>query len=360
MDNAKIIAVDFDGTLVENKWPEIGAPIEKNIAKVKAEQEAGAKIILWTNRIGEPLEKALAFCEAQGIHLDAVNENLPEITKAFGTDCRKIFANEYWDDRAVLMSEKDIGEFSDGFHTFNSLYHQRLILFAALVNTFPTLAWKSHKHSDGEAPFGGGWFIVGVDTPKGPYTYHYEDKDWDLFHCKEVATAPEWDGHTDNDLKLMNTLRNAGTDHRKFMRMITVYLDITAPLYWWKEFDTYKVGTVANSCSTMHKIAAKEFTLEDFSHEHLGYQSIRVLKDTIKVMNDFREEFIKDHEKVNWWQMIQLLPSSYNQKRTVMLNYEVLANIYKSRRHHKLDEWHTLCDRIESLPYSALITGTAV
>lgn len=160
-----------------------------------------------------------------------------------------------------------------------------------------------------------------------------------------------------NDLKLMNTLRNAGTDHRKFMRMITVYLDITAPLYWWKEFDTYKVGTVANSCSTMHKIAAKEFTLEDFSHEHLGYQSIRVLKDTIKVMNDFREEFIKDHEKVNWWQIIQLLPSSYNQKRTVMLNYEVLANMYKSRRNHKLDEWHTFCYWIESLPYSELITG---
>lgn len=163
-----------------------------------------------------------------------------------------------------------------------------------------------------------------------------------------------------NDLELMTTLRNAGTDHRKFMRMITVYLDITAPLYWWKEFDTYKVGTVANSCSTMHKIAAKEFTLDDFSHEHLGFQSVRVLKDTIKVMNDFREEFIKDHEKENWWQMIQLLPSSYNQKRTVMLNYEVLANIYKSRRHHKLDEWHTICDQIESLPYSELITGTAV
>ena len=163
-----------------------------------------------------------------------------------------------------------------------------------------------------------------------------------------------------NDADLMNRLRNAGADHRKFMRMITVYLDITAPLYWWKEFDTYKVGTVANSCSTMHKIAAKEFTLDDFSHEHLGFQSVRVLKDTIKVMNDFREEFIKDHEKENWWQLIQLLPSSYNQKRTVMLNYEVLANIYKSRRHHKLDEWHTLCDRIESLPYSALITGTAV
>lgn len=163
-----------------------------------------------------------------------------------------------------------------------------------------------------------------------------------------------------NDFNLMTRLRNAGTDHRKFMRMITVYLDITAPLYWWKEFDTYKVGTVANSCSTMHKITDKPLELDDFSHEHLGFQSVRVLKDTIKVMNDFREEFIKDHEKENWWQLIQLLPSSYNQKRTVMLNYEVLANIYKSRRHHKLDEWHTLCDRIESLPYSALITGTAV
>ena len=160
-----------------------------------------------------------------------------------------------------------------------------------------------------------------------------------------------------NDKQLMMALRNAGTDHRKFMRMITVYLDITAPLYWWKEFDTYKVGTVANSCSTMHKITDKEFTLDDFSHEHLGFQSVRVLKDTIKVMNDFREEFIKDHEKENWWQLIQLLPSSYNQKRTVMLNYEVLANIYKSRRHHKLDEWHTLCDWIERLPYSELITG---
>lgn len=163
-----------------------------------------------------------------------------------------------------------------------------------------------------------------------------------------------------NDKQLMMALRNAGTDHRKFMRMITVYLDITAPLYWWKEFDTYKVGTVANSCSTMHKITDKPFELDDFSHEHLGFQSVRVLKDTIKVMNDFREEFIKDHEKENWWQLIQLLPSSYNQKRTVMLNYEVLANIYKSRRHHKLDEWHTLCDQIESLPYSELITGTAV
>lgn len=160
-----------------------------------------------------------------------------------------------------------------------------------------------------------------------------------------------------NDKDLMKRLRNAGTDHRKFMRMIAVYVDITAPLYWWKEFDTYKVGTVANSCSTMHKIAAKEFILEDFSCEHLGFQSTRVFKDVIKVMNDFREEFLKDHEKDNWWQMIQLLPSSYNQRRTVMLNYEVLANMYKSRKNHKLDEWHVLCDWIKTLPYSELITG---
>lgn len=160
-----------------------------------------------------------------------------------------------------------------------------------------------------------------------------------------------------NDRQLMVNLRKAGTDHRKFMRMIAVYVDITAPLYWWKEFDTYKVGTVANSCSTMHKIAAKEFTLEDFSCEHLGFQSTRVFKDVIKVMNDFREEFLKDHEKDNWWQMIQLLPSSYNQRRTVMLNYEVLANMYKSRKNHKLDEWHVLCDWIKTLPYSELITG---
>lgn len=169
----------------------------------------------------------------------------------------------------------------------------------------------------------------------------------------ELAIGP-------NDQNLMMTLRNAGTDHRKFMRMITVYLDITAPLYWWKEFDTYKVGTVANSCSTMHKIAAKEFTLEDFSHEHLQEDSVAVLETVIHTLNVHRDWFnnkVLDDPKIDWWQMIQLLPSSYNQKRTVMLNYEVLANIYKSRRHHKLDEWHTLCDWIEGLPYSELITG---
>ena len=176
----------------------------------------------------------------------------------------------------------------------------------------------------------------------------------------ELAIGP-------NDQSLMMALRNAGTDHRKFMRMITVYIDITAPLYWWKEFDTYKVGTVANSCSTMHKIADKEFTLEDFSHEHLV--CISTLDYVVQELNCWRSRYIQYDEdptvgenlkmskKEIWWQMIQLLPSSYNQRRTIMLNYEVLANIYKSRRNHKLDEWHTFCDWIKSLPYSELITG---
>lgn len=164
-----------------------------------------------------------------------------------------------------------------------------------------------------------------------------------------------------NDLNLMARLRNAGTDHRKFMRMITVYVDITAPLYWWKEFDTYKVGTVANSCSTMHKIAAKEFTIEDFSCEHLENSWLIHLKETIKLLNEARNAYNwcnTDTKKEWWWQMIQLLPSSYNQRRTVMLNYEVLANIYKSRKNHKLDEWSVgFMEWIESLPYSELITG---
>lgn len=168
-----------------------------------------------------------------------------------------------------------------------------------------------------------------------------------------------------NDYDLMNRLRNSGTDHRKFMRMIAVYLDITAPLYWWKEFDTYKVGTVANSCSTMHKIADKKFERDDFSHEHLSCIDIgsgvgspyRLLQKTIVMLNECRNLYLETKDKEYWWQMIQLLPSSYNQRRTVMLNYEVLANMYRSRRHHKLDEWHTFCDWIESLPYAELITG---
>lgn len=161
----------------------------------------------------------------------------------------------------------------------------------------------------------------------------------------------------ENDLNLMTTLRDAGTDHRKFMRMIVVYMDVTAPLYWWKEYDTYKVGTVANSCSTMHKIAEKEFTLDDFSCEHLIGIAKDDLHGTTSVLNHFRKLYLQSKDKKYWWQMIQLLPSSYNQRRTIMLNYEVLANIYKSRRNHKLDEWHTFCDLIESLPYSELITG---
>lgn len=164
-----------------------------------------------------------------------------------------------------------------------------------------------------------------------------------------------------NDYDLMTKLRNAGTDHRKFMRMIAVYVDITAPLYWWKEFDTYKVGTVANSCSTMHKIAEKEFAIEDFSCEHLENSWLVHLKETIKLLNEARDVYRwcnTDAKKEWWWQMIQLLPSSYNQKRTVMLNYEVLANIYKSRNNHKLDEWSVgFMEWIESLPYSELITG---
>ena len=160
-----------------------------------------------------------------------------------------------------------------------------------------------------------------------------------------------------NDYDLMKRLRDAGTDHRKFMRMITVYVDIIAPLYWWKEFDTYKVGTVANSCSTMHKIADKEFTLEDFSHDHLGEDSLSVLQFTINHLNMARDVYLETKDKDHWWQMIQLLPSSYNQKRTVMMNYEVLANIYKSRKNHKLDEWREFRNWIKTLPYYEIITG---
>ena len=161
-----------------------------------------------------------------------------------------------------------------------------------------------------------------------------------------------------NNLKLMMTLRNAGTDHRKFMRMISVYLDITAPLYWWKEFDTYKVGTVANSCSTMHKIHDKEFTLEDFSVERSDMLTQDVfLQHIIPVLEIQRKLYLESKSEKAWNSMIQLLPSSYNQKRTVMLNYEVLANMYKSRKNHKLKEWRYFCTWIRDLPYSELIIG---
>lgn len=160
-----------------------------------------------------------------------------------------------------------------------------------------------------------------------------------------------------NDHKLMDALVVGGPVHAKYRRMITVYMDITAPLYWWKEFDTYKVGTVANSCSTMHKIHAKEFTLEDFSTDHLIEESIPGFKAILDYLNVCREAYLGTRDKKYWWQMIQLLPSSYNQKRTVMLNYEVLAGIYPMRKNHKLDEWRIFCDMIEKLPYSEIIIG---
>lgn len=264
-----IIAVDFDGTLCENKWPEIGMPNEELIEYLKKRQANGEKLILWTSRNEEQTKEAVEWCKEHGLIFDAVNDNLPEIVEAFGGNCRKIFANEYIDDRS-----------------------------------------------------------------------------------------------------LMQRLANAGTDHRKFMRMSPVYVRITAPLYWWKEFDTYKVGTVANSCSTMHKIQAKEFTMDDFSCEHLDIRTKALLEETIKALNDYRKLYIEynadDFEikgcpskKDIWWRMIQLLPSSYNQTRNVMMNYEVLANIYKSRRGHKLDEWCDFCKWIETLPYSEIIMSSS-
>ena len=231
-----------------------------------------------------------------------------------------------------------------------------------------------------------GWehAIRGMRNPKNSgvksdsvFTPH-ELEDW------PHDTIKTFDALGPNDYKLMSQLADGGPVHAKYRRMIAVYVDITAPLYWWKEFDTYKVGTVANSCSTMHKIAAKEFTLEDFSCEHLMttmthvaaidvdgntcyYSPMGQLNQTIQMLNYFRLCYLDmvsqkvpnaaEQAKEYWWQMIQLLPSSYNQKRTIMLNYEVLVGIYKWRRNHKLDEWHTFCDWIEELPYSELITG---
>ena len=198
------------------------------------------------------------------------------------------------------------------------------------------------------------------------------------YGCSGNCPCEDIDGRCDccfigqNDLDLMKRLRNAGTDHRKFMRMITVYVDITAPLYWWKEMDQYRVGQTTNSCSTMHKIHEKEFYEEDFSFERLesGYEEYKgddamhtaycSMQNTISALNRLRYMHNITKNKKYWYAMIQLLPSSYNQKRTVMLNYEVLANIYNSRRNHKLDEWKDFCKWIEGLPYSELITGQSI
>ena len=172
-----------------------------------------------------------------------------------------------------------------------------------------------------------------------------------LEECEKYETCDMIYCVGDNDLSLMKRLSAAGNDHAKFLRMINVTCDIEAPLYWWKEFDTYKVGTVANSCSTMHKIHAMEFTLDDFSHEHLDGLYLKCLEHTIVMLNDARAEYLESKDKNDWWKMIQLLPTSYNQRRTVQLNYAVLKNMYFSRRNHKLDEWHTFCDWALALPY---------
>lgn len=162
-----------------------------------------------------------------------------------------------------------------------------------------------------------------------------------------------------NDLQLMNKLASAGPVHAKYRRMIVVYADITAPLYWWKQFDTYKVGTISNSCSTMHKIADSPITMKDFSAEHLGVPGRAVLKNIVDTLDYYRETYTRTQNKADWWQIIQLLPESYNQRRTIMINYENLSAMYRDRRNHKLDEWHVFCDWVENLPYSEVITGGA-
>jgi hypothetical protein len=225
--------------------------------------------------------------------------------------------------------------------------------------------------------FGWDHAIRGMRNPMN--SWNKSDSDWASVPIEKYRTVMYNDDHEyligPNDQALMIKLVKGGSVHAKFRRMITVYVDITAPLYWWKEFDTYKVGTVANSCSTMHKIQAKEFELDDFSHEHLvGFEShldwsdspfqgntrwdsANLLRLVIDGLNYYRKQFLKTKDKKYWWQMIQLLPSSYNQKRTVMLNYEVLAGIYPMRKEHKLDEWRCLCKWIEELPFYEIITG---
>lgn len=202
--------------------------------------------------------------------------------------------------------------------------------------------------------------VRGMRNPMN--SWDKSDSKWGPFETQSTYDCWRFNvGENDHDLMLR--LANGGPVHAKYRRMMVVYLDITAPLYWWKEFDTYKVGTVANSCSTMHKIHSKEFTEDDFSWEHLeeipGTSDIAqaIIDHTLTVLNYFRRSYLVTKDKRFWWGMIQTLPSSYNQRRTVMLSYEVLVNIYRWRRDHKLDEWHTFCDWIESLPYSDIITG---
>lgn len=200
-----------------------------------------------------------------------------------------------------------------------------------------------------------GWkaAIRGMRNPMN--SWDKSDSDWEFVEDPSIINPNDEVKFVagENDLKLMKSLAKAGTDHGKFLRMINVTCDITAPLYWWKEFDTYKVGTVANSCSTMHKIHAKEFELDDFSHEHLSPRSVTTLAEVVKILNYYRDWYLESKDKTQWWQMIQLLPSSYNQRRTVQLNYQVLQNMDRlgRRKDHKLDEWVDFCKWAETLPY---------
>lgn len=206
------------------------------------------------------------------------------------------------------------------------------------------------------------WTYIGPNEKRELYSWAIDDSNY-MGELSEKADYYLFNGTGvpvigPNDLKLLTNLAKAGSDEAKFRRMIVVYLDVTAPMYWWKEADTYKVGTVRNSCSTMHKIHAKEFTLEDFSTERLHCMYMHSLKDTIIVLNNARNKYLETNDKDYWWQMIQLLPSSYNQRATLMLNYEVLANMYHARKNHKLDEWRDFCKWIETLPYAKeLIIG---
>ncbi len=226
------------------------------------------------------------------------------------------------------------------------------------------------------------FLIEGMRNPMN--SWEMSDSTYGTYYGKDSDGNDILDNSTfslgQKDRYLMVRLAKTGSDHRKFMRMMNVYVRITAPLYWWKEFDTYKVGTVSNSCSTMHKITEKEFTIADFSHEHLDGETRSLFTDgnlvkddgttgtyncsaydfmciTCDVLNHYRDLYLITKDKKYWWQMIQLLPSSYNQTRNVSLNYEVLANIYNSRKDHKLDEWREFCKWIEKIPYAELITG---
>lgn len=206
----KIIAVDFDGTLCEDKFPEIGEPNLGLISWLQDQKAQGNKIILWTCRVGDHLNTAIDWCKKEGLFFDEVNRNIPEVIHLWGLGGPKIYADRYIDDKACIENSlpfiTDIGEVSDGHHTFNDLYTQRLVLTSVLFNQNKLISWKSKKHSDGELCFGGGWFIVGIDTPEGPYSYHYKKEYWSMFDCKELDFAPEWDGHTDKDVDRLLSL----------------------------------------------------------------------------------------------------------------------------------------------------------